>query len=87
MSQSLPPHLFERPKQGFAIPRAQWLRNSMKTMASDILFGSNFKQRGWFSQELTKEVFLKHQSGWDLDEYLWPILMIEIWALNWIDSY
>jgi len=87
LSQSLPPHLFERPKQGFAIPRAQWLRNSMKTMASDILLGSNFKQRGWFSQELTKEVFLKHQSGWDLDEYLWPILMIEIWALNWIDSY
>lgn len=87
LGQALPSNLFERPKQGFAIPRAHWLRTSMKSVAAEILFSEDFRSRGWFSQDLVRKAFLKHQKGWDLDEYLWPILMTEIWAINWIDHH
>jgi asparagine synthase (glutamine-hydrolysing) len=81
----LPKELFLRPKQGFAIPRAQWLRNELKDMAHDLLLGSTSRQRGWFIQSEIQSALKRHQAGWDLDEVLWPLLMTELWARNWID--
>jgi asparagine synthase (glutamine-hydrolysing) len=86
LSEMLPRELFNRPKQGFAIPRAEWLRGPLRETTHDILLGSVTHNRGWFSQSFLRNVLKKHDSGWDLDELIWPVLMIEIWARNWIDA-
>ena len=86
LSGFLPRNLFERPKQGFAIPRAEWLRGPLRPVVQDVLFGSKAKSRGWFSQEFLARIVNKHDQGWDLDELIWPVLMIEIWARKWIDA-
>jgi asparagine synthase (glutamine-hydrolysing) len=81
----VPPDLIDRPKMGFGIPRAEWLRGSMKTMLLDVLTDHTARNRGWFnSKEVTRAIEL-HMSGNDQDNVLWPMLMLELWAKNWLD--
>jgi asparagine synthase (glutamine-hydrolysing) len=82
----VPPELIDRPKMGFGIPRAEWLRGSMKTMLLDVLTDHTARNRGWFNpKEVTRAIEL-HMSGNDQDNVLWPMLMLELWAKNWLDS-
>jgi asparagine synthase (glutamine-hydrolysing) len=81
----VPPDLIDRPKMGFGIPRAEWLRGSMKTMLLDVLTDHTARNRAWFnSKEVTRAIEL-HMSGNDQDNVLWPMLMLELWAKNWLD--
>ncbi len=81
----VPPDLVNRPKMGFGIPRAEWLRGAMKPMLLDILTDHTARNRGWFnSTELSRTIEL-HMSGNDQDNVLWPMLMLELWAKNWLD--
>jgi hypothetical protein len=42
-------------------------------------------QRGWFNSDEVKRVLNTHMSGEDRDSTLWPLLMLELWARNWLD--
>jgi len=81
----VPPELIDRPKMGFGIPRAEWLRTGMKDMVMDILTDKTSSQRGWFNPLELKDVIQAHMNGQDRDNLIWPILMIELWARNWLD--
>ena len=81
----VPANLIERPKMGFGIPRAEWLRGDLKEMTYDLLTDQTAKQRGWFNQKEISKVLKIHMEGEDCDLTLWPILMIELWARNWFD--
>jgi len=81
----VPAELLERPKMGFGIPRAEWLRTGMKELVVDILTDSTATQRGWFESSEVKKVIDVHMAGEDKDNLLWPILMLELWARTWLD--
>jgi asparagine synthase (glutamine-hydrolysing) len=82
----VPAELVDRPKMGFAIPRAAWLRNDMKDMMMDLLTDQTAINRGWFkSSEVTKLIHA-HLNGQDKDKALWPMIMLELWARNWLDK-
>jgi asparagine synthase (glutamine-hydrolysing) len=70
----IPAELIDRPKKGFAIPRANWL-----------LTDSVASNRGWFDIPRLRQVIELHNSGQNLDNVIWPILVIEIWARNHLD--
>ena len=80
----VPANLIDRPKMGFGIPRAEWLRTEMKEMVTDLLTDKEATDRGWFNQKEVKETLDLHMSGTDKDQILWPILMLELWARNWL---
>jgi asparagine synthase (glutamine-hydrolysing) len=80
----VPANLIDRPKMGFGIPRAEWLRTEMKEMVTDILTDKEATDRGWFDQTEVKRTLDLHMSGTDKDQILWPILMLELWARNWL---
>ena len=82
----LPWELLNRPKQGFAIPRASWLRNELREATQDLLGDATFRNRGWFEPSLVKGVLAEHMRGHDRDHMIWPMLCIEIWARNWLDG-
>ena len=44
----VPSELIDRPKMGFAIPRADWLRTGLRTITYDLLTDSTAQGRGWF---------------------------------------
>jgi asparagine synthase (glutamine-hydrolysing) len=82
----VPRELIERPKMGFGIPRAAWLRGDLKEMTFDLLTDQTAKQRGWFDQKEIDKLLRTHMDGLDLDIMIWPILMLELWARNWLDE-
>jgi asparagine synthase (glutamine-hydrolysing) len=81
----VPAELIDRPKMGFGIPRAEWLRTGMKEMLVDTLTDSTATQRAWFAPKEVKRVIDIHMCGQDKDNILWPILMLELWARTWLD--
>jgi len=80
----VPSNLIDRPKMGFGIPRAEWLRTDMREILIDTLTDQSASQRGWFNQSEVKKTIDLHMSGTDKDQILWPMLMLELWARNWL---
>ena len=81
----VPAELIDRPKMGFGIPRAEWLRTGMREMVIDTLTDTTATQRGWFNAIEVKKVIDTHMAGEDKDNIVWPILMLELWARTWLD--
>jgi asparagine synthase (glutamine-hydrolysing) len=81
----VPAELIDRPKMGFGIPRAEWLRSGMKEMVVDTLTDTTATQRGWFNSNEVRKVIDIHMAGEDKDNLVWPILMLELWARTWLD--
>jgi asparagine synthase (glutamine-hydrolysing) len=81
----VPASLIDRPKMGFGIPRAEWLRTEMKELVIDTLTDTTASQRGWLDSVQVKKVLDIHMSGQDKDNLIWPMLMLELWARTWLD--
>ena len=81
----IPRELIDRPKMGFAIPRAEWLRNELKQMTFDLLTDQTARNRQWFNQVEVQKILTSHDSGRDMDKFIWPMIMLEIWARKWLD--
>jgi len=83
----VPRELVDRPKRGFGIPQAAWLRGPLREMSHDLLLDQTARQRGWFRPEVAQRFLDEHDSGVNRDLYLWPMLMIEVWARRWLDTH
>ena len=81
----VPANLMDRPKMGFGIPRAEWLRTGMKELVIDTLTDTTATQRDWLNPVEVKKVIDIHMAGEDKDNVLWPMLMLELWARTWLD--
>ena len=81
----VPAELVDRPKMGFAIPRAEWLRTGMRELIVDTLTDTTATQRCWFNSIEVRKVIDTHMAGEDRDSLLWPMLMLELWARTWLD--
>jgi asparagine synthase (glutamine-hydrolysing) len=80
----VPAELIDRPKMGFAIPRADWLRDELRQITHDLLTDEVARSRGWFDQHEIHQILAEHQSGQDRDSIIWPALCLELWARNWL---
>jgi asparagine synthase (glutamine-hydrolysing) len=81
----VPANLIDRPKMGFGIPRAEWLRTEMKELVIDTITDATARQRGWLDPVQVKKVLDIHMSGQDKDNLIWPMLILELWARTWLD--
>ena len=81
----VPAKLIDRPKMGFGIPRAEWLRTGMKELVIDTLTDTTSTQRGWLNPIEIKKTLELHLAGHDKDNIIWPMLMLELWARTWLD--
>ena len=81
----VPAELIDRPKMGFGIPRAEWLRTGMKELVIDTLTDTTATQRSWFNPKEVSKVIDGHMAGEDKDNLIWPMLMLELWARTWLD--
>lgn len=83
----VPSELVDRPKAGFGIPQAAWLRGPLREMSRDLLLDDTARRRGWFRPDATEAMLNEHDAGINRDLYLWPMLMVEIWARRWVDTH
>jgi len=72
--------LFDRPKTGFAVPIATWLRGPMRSWASDLLDQGRLHAEGYFNPDEIGLAWATHLSGKaNLQDRLWCALMFESW--------
>jgi asparagine synthase (glutamine-hydrolysing) len=80
LARHMPRELFERPKQGFAIPLDAWLRGRLKDWAGDLLSQSAIKKHGLLNAAEVDKTWRAHQSGRDnAGARLWTVLMLQSW--------
>ena len=85
--QLLPAGVLNKPKQGFAIPIAQWLRGPLRERMQDTLAGASFSGRGVFDvAEVQRRMRMHLGGGEDHSEMLWLVLTYETWARRFVDS-
>lgn len=80
LSRYVPSALFERPKQGFAVPIDQWLRGELRPWAENLLSEQRLQAQGLFNPAEVRRVWTQHLSGarnWDAR--LWYLLMFQSW--------
>ncbi len=83
----LPKAILDRPKQGFAVPVAKWLRGPLKEMMQDLLLGRRARERGLFKPAGVKQLVDEHLSEKaDHQDRLWLLLVFELWAREWLDG-
>lgn len=76
----VPQALIERPKAGFAIPLAEWLRGPLRAWADELLSPARLEASGLLDGAAIRELWHEHVSGvraWH-DE-LWCVLMFQAW--------
>lgn len=82
----VPRELIDRPKQGFGIPRAAWLRGPLRDISFDLLTDQTCRNRHWFDVRGVNCILEQHRKGIDRDGVIWPMLVIELWARRWVDG-
>jgi len=83
MEPKLPHDVLYRPKMGFSIPLASWLRGPLAKRAQDAILGPRIAETGYFNQANLRFLLEKHQSGQrDFSVPLWSLLMFDAFLLN-----
>lgn len=76
----VPRKLVERPKQGFAVPIAHWLRTTLREWAESLLAAERLHREGYFEVAPIRQLWQAHLAGHDDHSFqLWGVLMFQAW--------
>lgn len=77
----IPNNIIYRPKQGFAAPAVEWLRNGqLRGIAFEEILNSELTKQGFLNADYIKQLFDIHKSGGqNLSRELWILLIVSIW--------
>jgi len=81
----VPPSVVYRPKRGFAIPQAAWLRGPLRRPLEVLLDRSRFATRGIFDAAVVRRLVERHMEGEDPSSRLWALLWLELWFRMFVD--
>jgi asparagine synthase (glutamine-hydrolysing) len=82
----LPREILSRPKRGFGIPMAAWLRQDLAGMLRSTLLDDRAARRGLFNPGFIRTVVEEHLAGKrDWSSRLWAFLFLEMWFREFID--
>jgi asparagine synthase (glutamine-hydrolysing) len=76
----VPKDLIERPKMGFSVPLASWLRGPLREWADELLNESNLVKQGYLNSTIIRKKWDEHLSGkynWQYE--IWNVLIFQSW--------
>lgn len=80
VSGLVPASNLRRPKRGFAVPLAEWLRSDLREYVADHLCPSRLASAGLLQQPAIDRLVEAHASGRaDYAHHVWVLLMLELW--------
>jgi asparagine synthase (glutamine-hydrolysing) len=80
LDRYVPRRLVDRPKRGFHMPIADWLRGSLRPWAEELLDEKRLREGGVIEPEPVRRKWQEHLTGvsrWDY--HLWTVLMLQAW--------
>ena len=79
----VPRKLIERPKMGFGVPLAEWMRGELRAWCENLLNENKLKQDGYFDYKIIRKKWNEHLTGKiDREHQLWNVLVFQAWLEN-----
>jgi asparagine synthase (glutamine-hydrolysing) len=83
----VPRAMIDRPKKGFSVPIAAWLRGPLKEWAADLLDAKRLEAEGFLNPVMISTAWNEHVSGRvDRHNDLWSVLMFQQWLRRAADQ-
>ncbi|SFI09466.1 asparagine synthase (glutamine-hydrolyzing) [Halpernia frigidisoli] len=76
----VPKSLIERPKMGFGVPLAFWLRGPLKEWCENLLNKKRLDEEGFFNSKIIRNKWEEHLSlkrNWE--NQLWDVIVFQAW--------
>jgi len=83
----LPRSIIERPKKGFGIPVAEWLKGPLNAVLRDLLSEKALLDQGFFDPAYVEQLISEHEKGLaNHYKQLWTLLVFQLWHREWISA-
>ena len=87
VASRLPAEILKRPKKGFGIPVATWLRGPLTGLLDDLLGIDQLTHQGLFRPEMVRRLVNEHRAGsHNHRKPLWTLLMFQLWHRKWVEQ-
>ncbi len=83
----IPKSIIKRPKKGFGIPIARWLKGSLNPLMHEMLSAERIKNQRFFDNKFVQRLIMEHENG-SANNYkqLWTLLVFQLWYENFINQ-
>jgi len=84
LRQKLPSDILNRPKHGFGVPVADWLRNEFSATLQRVSGPDFLNAQCLFEEQTVRRMIDEHMAGWiDWRKELYSFLMFQRWYEQW----
>ena len=81
----LPKNILHRPKKGFGIPIAEWLKGRLNPLMHDLLDSKRLNEQGLFNAEFVQKLIREHETNAaSHHKQLWTLLVFQLWYDNFL---
>ncbi len=83
----LPKNILQRPKKGFGIPIAEWLKGRLNPLMHDLLAPERLKNQGLFDEKFVQKLIREHETNAaSHHKQLWTLLVFQLWFDNFLEK-
>jgi asparagine synthase (glutamine-hydrolysing) len=84
----LPKTVTKRPKKGFGIPIAEWLKGKLNPLAHDLLSRERLIRQDLFDADYVEKLLAEHEQGIaSHHKQLWTLLVFQLWFDNFFEKH
>jgi asparagine synthase (glutamine-hydrolysing) len=77
----IPDEVINRPKKGFGVPIAKWVKGPLRELFEDLLSSDRIKKEGFLNPEYVTQLLQNHLANKrDNRKQLWTLLVWELWV-------
>ena len=88
MENLLPKNILHRPKKGFGIPIADWLKGRLNPLMHDLLNPKRLENQGLFNAEFVQKLIKEHETNVaSHHKQLWTLLVFQLWFDNFLKKF
>ncbi len=82
----LPAEVLARPKQGFEMPVAAWMRDDLRDVLDDVFSAESIQRRGLFQVDAMQAVYDDFRAGSAPYLRAWSLAVLELWMRAYLDG-
>ncbi|MGF1503523.1 MAG: asparagine synthase (glutamine-hydrolyzing) [Anaerolineae bacterium] len=83
----LPAEVFQRPKRGFEMPVAAWMRTELRDVLEDVFSPDSLLARGLVDADAARAVYADFREGRAATYmYAWSLAVLELWMRQTLDA-